>query len=223
MRIKEETFMAKKYQKIPLKTHWLTYLISGVVVGLVILSIVLALPNKDTKMSEEYNKVFQSMTYKTSEGETKAMYFADAALAKDNLFVEISVKKAVSKINNKGLVILYIGGSWCPSCVQEVGTYSSELKARLEDDSILKEHLSQIYYINQKSSSKVVANYNLLVDLGLEETPKFPGFYAFYNGELLDVNYVVTASSLTPLTSETLLTLKTRVRDFYYQVENIIK
>lgn len=215
--------MAKKYQKIPLKTHWLIYVISGLVVGLIVLAIVLGLPNKDTKMSEEYNKVYQSMTYKNSDSETKSMYFAAAALEKKNLFVEVSVKKVVEKINKEDLVLLYIGGSWCPTCVQEVGSYSSELQARFDDGSILKDYVTNIYYINQKSSSTVVDNYDMLVDLGLDETPKFPGLYAFYKGELLDVTYVVTASSLTPLTADTFLTLKTRVRDYYYQIENLIK
>lgn len=215
--------MAKKQGKKNPKIHWIAYILAGIVLILVITTITLSIPNKKVKLAMKYDKNYKNL--KTEDKKSSA-YIQSLTLKKDNLLVEKSVNDIIKLIKSNDLILLYVGHPTNNVCVQEVGTYDSELKEYLKSDISKLDKKTVLYYVEHFHDISGVKetdakNFDKLVELGVKQ--ETPGLYAFYKGKLLDVKYTPTAPNQPPkqdavATSE----LKRNVRDFYFEVDLIV-
>lgn len=195
--------MANKYSKFKSKIHPLTYVIGALFVVVVIIAIVLSVPSSKDKF---YRSYFNTQV-RTQE------FNPELLIERDHLYKTVNVKKLEKHIESDEVVIVYIGGTWCPYCLNEVNVYHSELKKNEE----LFEKAGNILYLEKSDPSKDIKGLEALFEkLEIEEVPsKFPTLLVFINGELAEATY----SSGTQQPES----IRTAVRDFYDEVLSEIK
>lgn len=185
-----------KYSRFKSKIHPLAYVIGVLLLAIVVAVIVMSIPSEKQKI---YNEYYQKQII-------TEQFSADLVIDKDHLLKSTTVKALESKIDSKDLVIVYIGGNWCPVCVKEVGVYSKELKKNEE----LLEKAGSILYL-QKNADKEISGLKELAEKFKFDEPKlYPTLLSFYNGELIDVKYQVGG--------EAPIDIRTNVRNYFDDV-----
>ena len=159
-----------KYSRFKSKIHPLAYVIGVLLLAIVVAVIVMSIPSEKQKI---YNENYQKQI-RTEQ------FSAELVIDKDHLLKSTTVKALESKIESKDLVIVYIGGNWCPVCVKEVGVYSKELK---KNEELLEK---QVVFIIFKNADKEISGLKELAEKFKFDEPKlYPTLLSFYNGELV--------------------------------------
>lgn len=190
-----------KYSKFKTKVHPLSYVILAILIALVAVVVIFSVPSSKTKI---YNEYYQTQI-KTEQ------FNGELIIEKDHVFTKINVKDLEKKIEQKGLVILYIGGTWCPYCLNEVGIYSSELKKNEE----LLEKSPNIFYLAKPADKDIEGLAELFEKLGAKEPTTYPTLISFYDGKPVEAVYTIGSQEPKEI--------KTTVRNYFDKVLEEIK
>lgn len=185
-----------KYSRFKTKIHPLTYVIGLILVALVAVVIIFSVPSEKQKI---YNEYYQKQI--RTEQMTQ-----EQLIDKDHVYKNITVSQLESKIDSKELVVVYIGGNWCPVCVKEVGIYSSEFKKNEE----LLAAAKNIFYLKKHQDKDIKGLEQLAEKLEFDNPKSYPTLLSFYDGKLIDVKYTAGA--------EDAKTIKTNVLLYFDQV-----
>lgn len=164
-----------KYSKLKNKVHPIAYVIGVIFLALIAVVIIFSVPKKSEKMYRDYYNA-----------QIKVQQFnPELLMTKEHLYKNINVKDLEKKIDSKDLVIVYIGGTWCATCLNEVAIYSSELKKNEE----LLAKAKNIYYL-EKPETKELKGYDDFVEKYELGELSYPALLSFYNGKLVEVKYI---------------------------------
>lgn len=168
-----------KYSKFKTKIHPLTYIIGVIFLALIAVVIIFSVPKKSEAMYRDYYNA-QIRTEQFNQ---------ELLMTKDHLYKTISVASLEKEVDSKGLVIVYVGGTWCSNCLNEVSIYSSELEKNEE----LLAMAENIYYLEKPKDKEIKGFNELLEKLELDPVTSYPALLTFYNGKLVETKYVVGA------------------------------
>lgn len=168
-----------KYSKFKQKVHPIAYVIGVLFLALIAVVIIFTVPSKSEKIYRDYSNAQKGVE----------QFQQELIMDKNHLYKSVSVKTLEEKIESKKLVIVYIGGTWCPTCLNEIAVYSRELKK--EQYKELLDKAENILYLELKSSeTKDVKGLDEFFEkYEVENVLDYPMLLSFYNGKLIDAKY----------------------------------
>ncbi len=192
-----------KYAKFrqPQKIHPIAYIIGVIFLALIAVVIIFTVPSKSKKFYSEYS----SAQLQTEQFDQNLL------ISKEHLYKKINLKDLEKKIDSKNLVIVYMGGTWCSTCLNEVGIYSSEL----ETNENLLEIAKNIYYLEVPETKELKGLEEFIEKYELSENLSYPQLLSFYNGKLVKAKYVPGIQQLKDI--------KTTVWKYYNSVLEEVK
>jgi thiol-disulfide isomerase/thioredoxin len=163
-----------KYSKIKSKVHPIAYIIGAIFLAIIVVVIVVSVPKK----SEQFYRDYFNAQIKDQN------FNQESLITKDHVYKSTNVADLEKKIDSKELVIVYIGGTWCSSCLNEVAIYSSELEKNEE----LLAKAKNIYYL-EKPETKDLKGLNEFAEKFELGELTYPTLLSFYNGKLVEAKY----------------------------------
>ncbi|MDL2292740.1 hypothetical protein LJC17_04050 [Acholeplasma sp. OttesenSCG-928-E16] len=136
-----------KYKKTHVKIHPISFIVGGLLLAAVIISIVLAIPSAAQKLADEYSNAA------TTLGVTQQQ-----ALDDTNKLKKVSIGTAIKNAKKGGATVVYIGGTFDSASVQWIGAIDDEFKKDLsttDEERVLADYAKNIYYVEAADSDKI--------------------------------------------------------------------